>query len=300
MVYTQWCNERGGIEADLTVTRLGETEFLVVTGSAPQIRDHDWLKRHIGDRFCTVTDVTSGMPMLSLMGPNSRALMEKLTGDRHVKRGSPLRHLARAGNRLCAGARQPHHLCGRAGLGALHALPSSRSMSMTPSSPPATNSASPCRHAHHEQLPHREGLPPFRPRHRRRGHALEAGLGFTIAWDKKGGFIGRDALLKQKEQNVRTKRMVTLALRDDSDAAPMMYHEEPVYRDGVIVGATTSGAWGHRIGKSIGMGYMKCEDGVTKDWIDSGKWEVEIAWKRYPIDVQLAPFYDPKNEKIRC
>jgi 4-methylaminobutanoate oxidase (formaldehyde-forming) len=129
---------------------------------------------------------------------------------------------------------------------------------------------------------------------------IEAGLGFTIAWDKKGGFIGRDALLKQKSEPRRTKRMVTLALQDTSDTAPMMYHEEPVYRDGVIVGATTSGAWGHRIGKSIGMGYMKCEDGVTKDWIDSGNWEVEIAWKRYPIDVQLAPFYDPKNEKIRC
>jgi glycine cleavage system aminomethyltransferase T len=107
-------------------------------------------------------------------------------------------------------------------------------------------------------------------------------------------------LLKQKEQPVRTKRMITLALEDDSDGASLMYHEEPIYRDGELVGSTTSGAWGHRIGKSIGMGYVKHEDGVTKDWIDAGKWEVEIAWKRYPAKVQFAPQYDPKNERIRC
>ena len=100
---------------------------------------------------------------------------------------------------------------------------------------------------------------------------IEAGLGFTIAWDKKNGFIGRDALLKQKEAPVRTKRMITLALEDDSEASPLMYHEEPIYRDGIRVGSTTSGAWGHRINKSLGMGYLHCEEGVTKDWIELGK-----------------------------
>ena len=80
----------------------------------------------------------------------------------------------------------------------------------------------------------------------------------------------------------------------------MMYHEEPIYRDGLIVGATTSGAWGHRIGRSLGLGYVNSEDGVTKDWLDCGRWEVEIAWQRYPAMVQFQGFYDPKGERIRA
>ncbi len=300
MVYTQWCNERGGIEADLTVTRLGETEFLVVTGSAPQIRDFAWLKRHIGDRFCTVTDVTSGMPMLSLMGPNSRALMEKLTGadmsseahpfatSRELEigyarvRASRITYVGELGWELYMPTEFALHVYDTiiaAGdeFGLTHAGMHTMNNCRTEKA---------YRHFGHDIAD--EDTP------------IEAGLGFTIAWDKQGGFIGRDALLKQKEQKVRRKRMVTLALEDSSDTAPLMYHEEPVYRDGVIVGSTTSGAWGHRLGKSIGMGYMTCEDGITKDWIDSGKWEVEIAWKKYPAHVQLAPLYDPRNEKIRC
>jgi 4-methylaminobutanoate oxidase (formaldehyde-forming) len=78
-----------------------------------------------------------------------------------------------------------------------------------------------------------------------------------------------------------------------------MYHEEPIYRDGRIVGSTTSGAWGHRIGKSLGLGYVHNVEGVTREWIEAGGWEVEVAWTRYQAQVQLAPFYDPKNERIR-
>ena len=85
---------------------------------------------------------------------------------------------------------------------------------------------------------------------------IEAGLGFAVAWDKPGGFIGREALLKQKAIKTQPKRMVALALEDDSVAAPMIYHEEPIYRDGSIVGSTTSGAWGHRVNLSLGFGYV--------------------------------------------
>ena len=96
------------------------------------------------------------------------------------------------------------------------------------------------------------------------------------------------------------KRLVCLALEDSSAAAPMIYHEEPIYRNGTIVGSTTSGAWGHRVNLSLGLGYVKNADGVTKDWIESGKWEVELAWKRYPARVQLQAFYDPKGERIKA
>jgi glycine cleavage system aminomethyltransferase T len=129
---------------------------------------------------------------------------------------------------------------------------------------------------------------------------LEAGLGFAIAWDKPGGFIGREALLKQKALPVLPKRLVCIALNDDSETAPMIYHEEPIYRNGVNVGSTTSGAWGHRVNKSLGLGYVKNSEGVTKEWIESGNWELELAWKRYDAKVQLGSFYDPKGERIKA
>jgi glycine cleavage system aminomethyltransferase T/glycine/D-amino acid oxidase-like deaminating enzyme len=299
LVYTQWCNERGGIEADLTVTRLDENQFMVVTGAGPQVRDFSWLKRHIGDRFCTATDITSGLPMLSLMGPNSRALLEKLTGEsfatdiqpfgssREVEigyarvRASRITYVGELGYELYIPAEFALHVYDTiieagADFGLTHAGMHTMNNCRTEKA---------YRHFGHDIAD--EDTP------------IEAGLGFTIAWDKKAGFIGRDALLKQKQAPVRTKRMITLALEDDSATAPLMYHEEPIYRDGTLVGSTTSGAWGHRVNKSLGMGYVHCEDGVTKDWIDSAKWEIEIAWKRCPAKVQFAPFYDPKSTLIR-
>ena len=281
------------------MTRLDEHQFMVVTGAGPQVRDFSWLKRHIGDRFCTATDITSGLPMLSLMGPNSRALLEKLTGEsfatdiqpfgssREVEigyarvRASRITYVGELGYELYIPAEFALHVYDTiieagADFGLTHAGMHTMNNCRTEKA---------YRHFGHDIAD--EDTP------------IEAGLGFTIAWDKQAGFIGRDALLKQKQAPVRTKRMITLALEDDSATAPLMYHEEPIYRDGTLVGSTTSGAWGHRVNKSLGMGYVHCEDGVTKDWIDSAEWEIEIAWKRCPAKVQFAPFYDPKSTLIR-
>jgi 4-methylaminobutanoate oxidase (formaldehyde-forming) len=93
--------------------------------------------------------------------------------------------------------------------------------------------------------------------------------------------------------------MVALSLVDDSDNAPMIYHEEPIYRNGELVGSTTSGAWGHRVGKSLGLGYVHNPEGVVPEWLTSADWEVELAWRRYPAKVQLQAFYDPKGERIK-
>jgi 4-methylaminobutanoate oxidase (formaldehyde-forming) len=128
---------------------------------------------------------------------------------------------------------------------------------------------------------------------------LEAGLGFTVAWDKKDGFIGREVLLAQRAQGMLPKRLVQVMLEDASEAAPLLYHEEPIIRDGVIVGSTRSGAWGHRINRSIGMGYVHCDTGVTPDWLAAGRWEIEVAGVRHAARAQLAPWYDPKSERIK-
>jgi len=120
-----------------------------------------------------------------------------------------------------------------------------------------------------------------------------------VAWDKPGGFLGRDALVAQKARGVLTKRLVQVMLDDASDSAPLLYHEEPILRDGVIVGSIRSGAWGHRLGRSIGMGYVSCESEVTTQWLSTGRWEVEVACRRYAGRVQLQPWYDPANSRIK-
>ena len=123
---------------------------------------------------------------------------------------------------------------------------------------------------------------------------LQAGLGFAVAKDKTD-FIGHAALAEQ--QGVQTRRLVHLAI-EGSDA-PFMIHDEPVYRDGVAVGLTTSAAWGHRVDKSLAIAELSYPEGVTKSWLDAGRFEVEVALQRYPVTVQFAPFYDPKSLRMK-
>ncbi|MEY3366725.1 MAG: hypothetical protein RIS71_1462, partial [Actinomycetota bacterium] len=126
---------------------------------------------------------------------------------------------------------------------------------------------------------------------------IEAGLGFVVAFDKPGGFIGREALLEQKKNGVK-KRLVQFALTDSSK---LLYHNEPIYRNGEIVGHITSGMYGHAIDKSIGMGYVENHHGlVDKAFVDSGTYEIEVAGERVGATAQLQPFYDPKSERVKA
>jgi 4-methylaminobutanoate oxidase (formaldehyde-forming) len=300
VVYTQWLNERGGIEADLTVSRLAEDRFLVVTGAAQQTRDLAWLRRHTpAEARCVTTDITSGLPMLALMGPTSRDLLARVSGGdfsntafafgttREIEvgfarlRASRLTYVGELGFELYIPAEFAAHVfetIWQAGA----------DFGLTPAGMHTMNNArmeKAYRHWGHDIAD--EDTP------------LEAGLGFAIAWDKPSGFIGREALLRQRSRPAQPKRLVCLALKDASAAAPMIYHEEPIYRDGVIVGSTTSGAWGHRVGLSLGLGYVNNESGVTRDWLASGTWEIELAWKRHPAQVQFDAFYDPKGLRIK-
>jgi heterotetrameric sarcosine oxidase gamma subunit len=301
IIYTQWLNERGGIEADLTITRLAQDRFLVVTGAVPQTRDMAWLKKHTpADAHCVATDVTSGLPMLSIMGPKSRALLEKLSGadlsneafpfgtSQEIEigyarvRASRITYVGELGWELYMPAEFAGHVFETIQAAGV-------AFNLKPAGMHAMNNArmeKAYRHWGHDISD--EETP------------LEAGLGFTCAWDKPGGFMGRETLLKQKALPHLPKRMVCLALEDTSEAAAMIYHEEPVYRNGVNVGSTTSGAWGHRVGKSLGLAYVKAKLGVTKEWIEQGKWEIELAWKKYPVKVQFSSFYDPKGENIKA
>ena len=126
---------------------------------------------------------------------------------------------------------------------------------------------------------------------------LEAGMGFVCALDKATAFIGRDAILRQKESRSHLhKRLVQFLIRDPE---AMLYHHEPIVRDGAIVGFLTSGNYGHHLGGSVGLGYLKSDDEIDRAYLDAGTWEIEIGGERVPANVSLAAMYDPRGERMR-
>ncbi len=295
IVYTQWLNDRGGIEADLTVTRLAENDYLVVTGAGAQVRDFKWLTSHIpDDAHCIATDVTSGYAVISVMGPNSRALLQAVSPDDLSNDAFPFAHsreielgmgLVRASRITYVGELgwelyvptefAPHvfetvveageeHGLKPAGLHALNSLRMEKAY----------------RHWGHDIS--EEETP------------LEAGLMFAVKTDK-GDFIGRDAVLRHKEAGPK-QRLVQFQLEDPE---PLLYHNEPIHRDGTIVGYLTSGMYGHTLGGAIGLGYVKDAGGVDAAFIEEGTFEIEVCGEKFAAKASLKPLFDPKNEKIR-
>ena len=299
IVYTQWLNERGGIEADLTITRLAEREFMVVTSATCQTRDLAWLRRHMENKHCTVTDVTAGIAMLGVMGPRSRELLQTLSGADLSNAAHPFGHSREIeiGYARLRASRITY--VGELGwelyVSAEHCLDVYEQLL-------AAGVPFGLKHAGY----HAMAACRVEKGYRHWGHdiadedtPLAAGLGFTVAWDKPGGFLGREALLAERARGAQAKRLVQVMLEDASPAAPLLHHEEPIMRDGVIAGSIKSGAWGQRVARSIGMGFVNCSAGVTQEWLESGRWEIEVACERYAARVQLQPWYDPKNERIK-
>jgi 4-methylaminobutanoate oxidase (formaldehyde-forming) len=297
VVYTQWLNERGGIQSDLTVTRLAEDSFMVVTGAAVAWRDLVWLKRHLPeDAHVFVTEVTSGTSTLGLMGPKSRELLQRLSSADFSNEAFPF------------GSSQEIDL----GMVRLRALRITYVGELgwelyVPSefAPGVFDTIADEGAALGLRMAGMHVLDSCRLEkgYRHWGHditevdtPLEAGLGFACALEKNIPFIGRDALLAQKEKGL-TKRLVQFALEDPE---PLLYHNEPVYRDGVMVGYLSSGNYGHHLGRAIGLGYVsQGGDLVTANYINSGSYEIEIACERYPAKASLRPLYDPKSERVK-
>jgi 4-methylaminobutanoate oxidase (formaldehyde-forming) len=127
---------------------------------------------------------------------------------------------------------------------------------------------------------------------------LEAGLAFCVAWDKPGGFIGQEALSRVRDAGPPGRRLVQLRL---ADPGLLLHHEEPIWSGEQIVGSVTSGMYGHRIEASLGMGYVRADhEPVTETWLAANPLEVEIAWRRVPVQAQLQPWYDPRNLRIKA
>jgi glycine cleavage system T protein len=296
LVYTQLLNERGGIEADVTVTRLADESFLIVEACWQQARTYHWLKDQIRPgEHAVLTDVTSGYSTLGVMGPSSRALLSRLTNadlsspafpygttqeiefaQAHV-RAMRTTYVGELGWELHIPTEFAQHVYdaliaeGRAfdlkhcGYHALNSLRIEKGY----------------RHWGHDIGD--EDTP------------LEAGLGFAVKLEKEE-LNGRTVLLRQRAEGVR-KRLVHFAL---CDPQPLLYHNEPIWRDGQIVGHITSGMFGHTLGVCLGLGYVRHTEPITPAWVEAGAYEVEVATERVPARASLQPFYDPQGLRIRA
>lgn len=297
IVYTQWLNDRGGIEADLTVTRLALDKFLVVTGTAVATRDLTWLRRHIPESaFVTVTDITSGEAVLSIMGPNSRALLSRLTD---ADLGNDAFPFGQAKEIDLAMARVRAHRITYVGeLGWELYVPTEFALHVFDALMEAGK-------AFDLKLCGTHAIDSLRSEkgYRHWGHdiadedtPLEAGLGFACKLKTDIPFIGRNVLEQQKADGL-TRRLVQFQLHD-SEA--MLYHDEPIWRDGKVVGRLTSGSYGHCLGAAIGLGYVSSDGtGIDADFILSGGYEIEVAGRKIPATASLVPLYDPKSTRVK-
>jgi len=298
VVYTQWLNVKGGIEADVTVTRLSETAFMVVSIATSQQRDLAWMRRNFpADAHVFVHDMTSGLPMLSIMGPQSRALLQKLSPADFSNAAFPFGTSQEID--LGYARVRASRLTFVGELGWEIYIPAEFAADVFDKISAAGKEFG-LRHAGYFALNSLR----MEKGYRHWGHDIgeedtpyEGGVGFAVALAKKNGFIGRDALLGQKESGGPKRRMALL--RMTSPDAPMLYHHEPIWRGKDLIGSVTSGAYGHRVGASLGMGYLDVPAAMTNDELAGLKLEVEVAWKRYPVQAQFKPWYDPSGLRIK-
>ncbi len=298
IVYTQWLNGKGGIEADVTVTRLASDSFLVVTPAATPQRDIAWVKRQMPEEArCAVLDVTPMEAVMVVMGPRARDVLQPLTtadlsndafpfgtmqeiefGMARI-RAHRVTYVGELGWELYASAEMAGYVyerlmqagairhCG------LHVLDSCRIEKAF-------------RHYGHDITDE--------------DHVLEAGLGFAVKTDKQpskfGDFLGRDAVLRKRQEGV-SRRMIQFKL---NDPGPLLYHNEPILRGGEIVGHLTSGNYGHHLGAAVGLGYVPCAaPGETGADMLADAYEIEVAGARVAATASLRPLYDPKSERVR-
>ncbi|MFC2028606.1 FAD-dependent oxidoreductase [Chloroflexota bacterium] len=297
VVYTQWLNERGGLEADLTVTRLAEDKFFIVSAGDFYTHDLMWLKKHIPyDAHAFVTDVTSGFTLMNIQGPKSRELIQRLTTADVSKDAFP--YMSARDIDINYAMVQTMRVTYEGELGFELYVPTEFSAHVYDSVVQAGQDLG-LKHAGFQALNSLR----IEKAYREYGHdmdnndtPLEAGLLFAVKFDKTGGFIGRDALLRRKENGPPKYRMVQFLL---DDPQPLLYGNEIIYREGKIVGYLQTGAYGFTLGGAMGMGFVENNDGATPSFINSGSYEIDIAGERYPARASLRPMYDPKNKRVR-
>ncbi len=304
--YTQWLNDGGTLEADLTVTKLepgftgvaGDQAYLVVASDTAHRHVLSWLRRHTpDDAHCIATDVTSGYAQINIQGPRSRELLQRLTTTDLSHAAFPFRaareveigfarvllvritYLGELGYELYVPSEQAVHVYDQL-------VEAGRDVGLV--------------HAGLKAL----GSLRMEKGYRDYGHdidntdsPLEVGLGFAVDLRKPGGFLGKEAVLARRATGIQ-RQLVQVLL---SDPAPLMFHAEVVRRDGVAMGYVRAASYGHTLGGAVGLAFIE-RAGTTIDqpWLDAGAWDVEVNGQRYPARTSLSPMYDPTMSRIKA
>ncbi len=296
-VYTQFLNPRGGIEADLTVTRLAQDRYLVVTAAFTQTHVESWIRDHLPeDAFCLITDVTDAYSMLNIQGPRSRALLQSLSQDDFSNAAFPFATAreVRLGYQTVLALRLTY----MGELGWELYIPTSFTLPVYDALCAAGKEFG-LRHCGYHTLNSLRIEKAYRDWSHDIGpddSPVEAGLAFTCAWDKPDGFIGREALLAQKAAGLPNRRLVQFLLEDPQ---AMLYHNEPIHRDGELNGRVTSAMFGHTLGAATALGYVTNPSGVSDEYILSGKYAIQVADRRVEAKASIQPMYDPKSLRVR-
>jgi glycine cleavage system aminomethyltransferase T/glycine/D-amino acid oxidase-like deaminating enzyme len=286
LVYTAMLSGRGTFASDLTVMRLDETRFRVITGTAQRVSDLDWLRAHVGRaERVQITDVTEEWAVLGLMGPASREILGMLSSADLSDEAFPFltaQEIEVAGLPCCA-----LRVTYVGELGWEIQIPWDRAGEVYDALHAAAG----------PELLRDAGYYTINSLRLEMGYRqwgtdiglgdtpLEAGLSFAVAWDKAVPFHGREALLRQREEGLPKRRLVSVVLEDSEQ---MLWGGERLIRGGQVIGYTTSGAYGHSIGAAVGLGYVQLAgEPVTEDLLEASLFEVDVGDHRVPARASL-------------
>jgi 4-methylaminobutanoate oxidase (formaldehyde-forming) len=291
ITYTQWLDDAGRLQADLTVTKLAESDFWVVASDTAHGHVLAWLNRHIGDADVTVDDVTEEWAQLNVQGPRSRDVLAGLTDADLSTDAYPFRtarFVTLAGVRvLLVRITYVGELGYELYLPAADALTVYDAVLVAGGEPVGLKTLASCRME--------KGYRDFGHDIDNTDNVIEAGLGFAVDLDKPT-FVGREAVAAIKAAGIPSRRLVQVRLTDPD---PMLHHGELVLRDGEVVGYVRAASYGWTLGGAVGLAMLDAGAPLTADWLKGATWTVDVAGTAYHAAVSLRPMYDPANERIK-
>ncbi|MCC0019168.1 MAG: FAD-dependent oxidoreductase [Hoeflea sp.] len=297
LTYTQLLNTRGGIEADLTVARLADDRFYIVTGTGFRTHDLAWIREHVPEGAdVRIEDITEEYGTLSLMGPHARDVLEKITPADvsnaafpfgHVREINIAGHTVRALRVTYVGELgwELHMPIGATGEIFDALMQAGKPWDIRPVGYRAL-----------ESLRLEKGYRAWGSDITPNDTPYEAGLGWAVRRNSNTGFVGQKALAAIAGQPLK-KRFAGFVI-DDPDA--VLVGRETILRNGQPVGYLTSGGYGYTIGKSVGYGFIRNEDGVSDEFLEDGDYELVIAMERFPARIGMKPFIDPANARVKA
>ncbi len=296
VVYTQLLNSRGGIECDLTVARLGEDRYYMVTGTGFASHDFHWIKSHLEPGLAAaLTDVTNDNAVISVFGPQSRDVLSAISPDSFDNVAFPfasVRQVRIADARVTA-LRITY--VGELGWELHTPIAAARDVYRAVMAAGQAYGVAPCGYRAIESLRLEKGYRAWSSDLTPDHTPLHAGLGFAVKLDTNTAFLGREALMEQRRTRL-TRRLACFT----TDAEVILLGRETIFRNGERVGWLTSGGYGYTVDKSIGYGYVRNSAGIDRQYLRSGDYELEVANARVPATIHFGPLYDPRNERIRC